>query len=65
MELLGADGAGEEYAPLITADVAGTVFGVLPHTVMAVPVSFRDGGELRLQGQKRREGEEYHHDSSH
>ena len=54
MELLGADGAGEEYAPLITADVARTVLGVLPHTVVAVPVSFRDGGELRLKGQKRR-----------
>ena len=48
MELLGADGAGEEYAPLITADVARTVLGVLPHTVVTVPVTFRDGGELRL-----------------
>ena len=54
VELLGADGAGEEYAPLITADVAGTVLGVLPDTVVAVPVSFRNGGELRLQGPKRR-----------
>ena len=50
MELLWADGTGEEYAPLITADVAGTVLGVLPHTVVTVPVSFRDGGQLRLIG---------------
>jgi hypothetical protein len=50
MVLLRADGAGEEYAPLITTDVAGTVFGVLPHTGVAVPVTVRDGGELRLQG---------------
>ena len=49
MELLWTDGAGEEDAPLITADMAGTVLGVLPHTVVAVPVTFRDGGQLRLQ----------------
>ena len=50
VELLWADSTGEEYAPLITADVAGTVLGVLPHTVVTVPVSFRDGGQLRLIG---------------
>ena len=50
MELLWTDGTGEEYAPLITADVTGTVLGVLPHTVVTVPVSFRDGGQLRLIG---------------
>ena len=49
MELLWTDGAGEEDAPLITADMAGTVLGVLSHTVVAVPVTFRDGGQLRLQ----------------
>ena len=53
MELLWAYGTGEEDAPLITADVAGTVFGVLPHTVMAVPVAFRDGGQFRLQAWRR------------
>ena len=50
MELLWTDGTGEEYAPLITADVTGTVLGVLPHTVVTVPVSFRDGGQLGLIG---------------
>ena len=50
VELLWTDGTGEEYAPLITADVTGTVLGVLPHTVVTVPVSFRDGGQLRLIG---------------
>ena len=50
MKLLWTDGTGEEYAPLITTDVTGTVLGILPHTVVTVPVSFRDGGQLRLIG---------------
>ena len=50
MVLLRADGAGEEYAPLITADVTGTVLGVLPDTVVTVPVPFRDGREFGLYG---------------
>ena len=53
MELLWAYGAGEEDAPLITTDMAGPILGVLPHTVMAVPVTIRDGGQLRLQAWRR------------
>lgn len=58
MELLWADGAGEEYSPLITTDMARTVLGVFPHTVVTVPITFWDGGELRLQGGGGRRGEE-------
>ena len=53
VELFGADGTGDEDTPLITTDMAGTVLGVLPHTVSAVPVTVRDGGELRLEERER------------
>ena len=48
MVLFRTDGAGDEDAPLITTDVAGSVLGVLSDAVVAVPVSFRNGGQLGL-----------------
>ena len=50
MVLLGADEAGEKDASLVAADVTRPVLGVLPETVLTVPITFRNGRQLRLQG---------------
>ena len=47
--LLGADEAGEEDASLVATDVTRPVFGVLPETILTVPVAFRNGRQLRLK----------------